>query len=433
MPILDLDKEFGSNEENEKPAAKPSLGDPGWFEPGSQSEAAVRGFANGATFGLAPKISAGVNTALGKIAPDTFGDQPYAQRLKDYLQANRQAEDANPKTALTANLLASLPSTLATGGGGLLRQAGVNFASGAANAYGNTTKEGTDALGDMATAGAINTTLGAVLPTMGKVANTVATNVAKNNIVQNLTPLITDRSKAATQKLEKLFGTTNKQMVGEGSSLRGGAQDLKDSMLQTGKDSMLLSDVPDFAQEMITKSKPSITQLGKDMMGTAAHGVKGAALASGINYVTGSNVDPMTAALAGVGLGGYKAGGKFFNNLGDYTAKSLAMSPRVMSAIEMKDPIANATNRILAGDATSGLIADTGKETSPFSRLTDYLNNAKDTQNPVVQQKAQEAASMQDDTDADSKRRAAMQLQGTPEGRAVTNKESGIRDLDSEF
>jgi hypothetical protein len=50
-----------------------------------------------------------------------------------------------------------------------------------------------------------------------------------------------------------------------------------------------------------------------------------------------------------------------------------------------------------------------------------------------VQQKAQEAASMQDDTDADSKRRAAMQLQGTPEGRAVTNKESGIRDLDSEF
>src|SRR4249920_3100083 len=66
-------------------------------------ESALRGFANAATFGLAPRASAAINAGLGKIAPDTFGSETYSQRLQDYLDADKAAQEANPKTSFAAS------------------------------------------------------------------------------------------------------------------------------------------------------------------------------------------------------------------------------------------------------------------------------------------------------------------------------------------
>lgn len=100
MPYLDLDKH---------PDAQPSksvpVEEPGWFMPGSKSEAATRGFANAATFGLAPRISAGANALMGN------GD--FGSNLKQYLAANRLAEAAQPGASLAGAAVPSVIQALA--------------------------------------------------------------------------------------------------------------------------------------------------------------------------------------------------------------------------------------------------------------------------------------------------------------------------------
>ena len=66
----------------------------------------------------------------------------------------------------------------------------------------------------------------------------------------------------------------------------------------------------------------------------------------------------------------------------------------------------------------------------PFKNLKNYLSQGRTAQNPAVQQAAQQAESQVSPgiMDEVAKRRMAAQLQSTPEGRAVANTQSPVRD-----
>lgn len=79
---------------------------------------------------------------------------------------------------------------------------------------------------------------------------------------------------------------------------------------------------------------------------------------------------------------------------------------------------------------TSGKSSDassTMDKPGMFSSIANFLSQAKDSSNPAVQQQAQLAQQQLDEqNDADAKRRIAMNLQTTQEGRAVGNSESPV-------
>ena len=81
------------------------------------------------------------------------------------------------------------------------------------------------------------------------------------------------------------------------------------------------------------------------------------------------------------------------------------------------------------GQAAAGDIKDKfGVVGNPFGRISNYLAQVSGNDNPQVQQAAEQAqAAIGDGTDDEAKRKAAMTLTGTPEGRAVGNSNSPTR------
>ena len=90
-------------------AAPAEAPEPGWFEPGSKSEALVRGAANAASLGLGKYAKAGLDAVTGR---DTFGHS-----LQGEMDANASAADKNPITYGAGSVVGGLPATVAAGGG----------------------------------------------------------------------------------------------------------------------------------------------------------------------------------------------------------------------------------------------------------------------------------------------------------------------------
>lgn len=96
------------------PEAAPSTKtEPGWFEPGSKSEAALRGFSQGATLGFGDEISALVR----RFSPEALGGAPAGQtyeQLRDAERAaNANAASKNTGSYIAGNIAAALPSSAA--------------------------------------------------------------------------------------------------------------------------------------------------------------------------------------------------------------------------------------------------------------------------------------------------------------------------------
>jgi hypothetical protein len=85
------------------PAPKAEQEAPGWFMPGSKSEAAVRGFSQGATLGFGDELQALVRKAAN-------WDTPVAQLRDEQRAANDAAAKANPGIYMASEVAGSLPS-----------------------------------------------------------------------------------------------------------------------------------------------------------------------------------------------------------------------------------------------------------------------------------------------------------------------------------
>ncbi len=122
--------------------SQPNPGEaPGWFQPGSKSEALVRGFANSGTFGLAPIASSAIrslpivrnveqrvsNALTGGSLMDTpRGNGSFNDKLTDYQSADKAAIQTNPGSYIGGAILGGVaPGAVIAKGAGT----GINLAT----------------------------------------------------------------------------------------------------------------------------------------------------------------------------------------------------------------------------------------------------------------------------------------------------------------
>jgi len=380
----------------------------------SKPESAIRGFANAATFGLAPKISAGANALLGKVAPDVFGDQSYDERLKDYLAADKDAAAANPVTSTVAAAGPMLIQALATGGGSLGRQAAVNAAEGAANVYGNSADP---TLGGIASGAALQTGL-ATLPAAGlKVADNFSNSMAKKAIVENLHNRLKMPLKDTRAGFEEIIGDTAPNLAKEGTNLRAEIRHLADAVAEKGarvKDFDTLTGA--VADQLRTPLRQQAGDIGKSVRDAVVGGVGGAVA----GMTLGENIDPLSTGIAsaiGAGVGGLnRAGLNTAKNVAIKAATRTGVPGKVLDAAErtIESGAYGPAAQIAARAATSDILESTNLTgTSPFAQLSDFIKTA--------------GSVLPSTMTPEEKRKEAMKLQSSAGGRAALNGESPLR------
>jgi hypothetical protein len=156
-------------------AAPTTKEEPGWFEPGSKSEAVARGLSQGATLGFGDEIQAALR------AP--FSDQTYSQLRDEQRTQNEAARTKNPGSYLTGNVVSSLPAYAATGGGGLLANAGKTALVSSTSGLGSA--EGT--AGEQLKQAGTSAAIGAAIPAVGAGFKAAGTGV-KNLVGEGKIP-----------------------------------------------------------------------------------------------------------------------------------------------------------------------------------------------------------------------------------------------------
>lgn len=385
MAILDL-------EDDDKPVAKTAVTpkgvqeEPGWFMPGSKSEAAVRGFAQGATLGLAPQISA-------MLSP---GDRK--QNLAEYLAANRAAAEAQPGTSLVSNLIGGAPSMIAAGAGALPAQIAKGAGLSGLETLGSSQRTGMDLAKDVATGTAIGGGTTAALPLLGKVIKGGANLVVGS-------PSMSKLEKAALNLGEKA-------PMKPPSYAPPAAHEA-------------------YRQEIIAAANAA--NKGKALKEILPEAMKQSAYGAGVGYVgSGGDLDAaLKGGLAGAATGAATGGSRVLSS----DAAKLRMPGKADEFTSILDAATPSTltgtiNQVGAQAVAEQIKEAGGVSTSPFGQLTNYIRQASGSTNPAVQEAATQAQQAIDPNDPDSKRKAAMALQSTEEGRAVGNSSSNIRDLD---
>lgn len=160
-------------------APKKAAPEPGWFEPGSKSEAAVRGFSQGATLGFGDEIQAGIRAGVDKLTGGTdksFTDQ-YAQYRDEERNANKAAAATNTGSYMAGNVVGMAPSAIAsapTAVSGRLATAGgaaYGTATGFGNAEGSAGDQALQTITGTATGGAVGAVSNVAAPVIKQVGS----------------------------------------------------------------------------------------------------------------------------------------------------------------------------------------------------------------------------------------------------------------------
>lgn len=168
-PVKSASKPAGKWDQYAAQAEPAPKEEPGWFMPGSKSEAFTRGLSQGATLGFGDEIQA----AIRRVAPEALGGAPAGQTYDQIRDAERNANAASAKensgSYLAGNVLGSSASLIgaapltavrgATTAARIANATGVGAGSGALTGLGTSTAED---LGGMATDTAIGAGVGAV-------------------------------------------------------------------------------------------------------------------------------------------------------------------------------------------------------------------------------------------------------------------------------
>ena len=408
MAILDLDDD---NEKGSTPVAtkKVPVAEPDFLMPGSKSDAAIRSFGNAASFGLAPKLSA-------LLSPGKYGDN-----LKQYLDANKAAQIAQPGVSLASSLAGSVLPAIATGGGSIPAQIAKNAVASGVETFGNTERTGMDAAKDVAQGALIGGATAGALPMLGKVVK------GASDFVRG-TPDVEKIGEAAI-KFKNASIPPTKGLTGTGAATRA-RQDLKS--LDLKKDPAVGDDM--IRHNPMNLDKATLEAVIKNANATRPNPLKEilptmmqhSAYGAGAGFVgSGGDMDTalkggMAGMVSGAGMG---AAGVM---RGSGAKLRMPSSPLIEGAI----PGLGAVNSMVSQTAARDVKERSGTSTSPFGSLTSYLKQAEGSTNPAVQQVAEQAEGIAESNDPDAKRKAAMVLQDTPEGRAVGNSSSNVRDLD---
>jgi len=374
---------------------------PGWFQPGSRSDAAVRGFSNAATFGFGDEAQAFLRSLSGQ---GSYKD------LRDQERAANEAAATGPHSGynLAGNVVGAIPQGLQAVRSGILQGPGlIKNALGAGKAGAAMgAVQGAGATEDITNLPQVIKDVGANA-TLGAASNAVAVPAAAaitkfgKPIAQYLKGAATDKTAAATAQALKDTPVVAAPVV----QSAGAALANKLSLPAVGA-------VLNAGRVNIGDNKPDWSTDPWSAAGETA-------IAAG------------TGALAGAGL---KYGTRLAGNL-------------ATDAYQGIKPIAQAAGKTLSQTAENFVQSGTaGGETfasdsaarkllnSPFGTLKGYLQTGKASPNASVKQAAQQIEQTVANAggDATASRQAAMAAQGTPEGRAVTNSDSVVHEIEHE-
>lgn len=154
-----------------EPSAPAPKAEADWFQPGSKSEAAVRGFSQAATLGYGDEIQAALRSL--------FGDQKYTELRDQERTANTRSAQENPASYTAGGVVAALPAGAAGIGKTVGQTALRSGALGAVSGVGGS--EATDVAGmakDAATGAAVQGTVGTVAKVLPKIPVKAAGTVA---------------------------------------------------------------------------------------------------------------------------------------------------------------------------------------------------------------------------------------------------------------
>lgn len=395
--------------------------------PGNQTvdpfEAAVRGFSNAATFGLAPRISAGVNSLIGNGS--------YNDLLTEYLARDKAAAQQYPKTTLATSLPPQLLQAVATGGGSIPRQLAVNAAMGAANAAGNApaNQSAIDTAQAALRGGVTQAALAGAIPAVavgaGKLAQRNALNTA-NQGIQQAEQILRTRAPGYKDQALKMVGSSAQEATQQGQTPREIINAVKEELNNPGlgiTPAQSLSDMSSAVRPLVQAQTPTWGQIAKDTWDTVKQGAVSAGGGALMNAASGSPVNPVTAALAGGAFGAGKAALNVAKEVGTNLGNKYAMTgaPEAVSQF-FTHPATQAAGTMIGQQTTPYVNQVTGTPSSPFSNLINFINQSS-SDNPAVQAMAQQASNI-DPTDDEAVRKVGMQLSASPAGRAVTNSDS---------
>jgi hypothetical protein len=97
------------------------------------------------------------------------------------------------------------------------------------------------------------------------------------------------------------MGTSKKQLKADYGSVEQAGADFVDMLRNTSKggDNIPMSEIPDAYKSIVSSNIPSMRQLSKEAWDATRDAGIGAGIVGGANWLAGSPVDPLTAAVGG--------------------------------------------------------------------------------------------------------------------------------------
>lgn len=185
---------------------------PSWYEPSSQSGAAIQGFGQGGSLGLGPYLGAAGSYLAQSLTPGMKAN--WSGTLAELKQTQAQTQKQNPGSYSVGELLGGAVPAIATGGESLLgtvvKNAGAGAIQGAATAESGQT--GKDALTGAALSGAGAGVLGAV----GKVGSLIKNAVGRNTLAKSLEAATETKNGVFTPAAIKIQNNVTKDAIESG-------------------------------------------------------------------------------------------------------------------------------------------------------------------------------------------------------------------------
>jgi hypothetical protein len=331
--------------------------EPGYFQPGSKSEAVVRGASNAATLGLGKYIGGAVN-GLVNGDPNKGTWQNIKDAVNSEVQANQTSQAQNPGSYMAGNVVAGLPMGAAAVGKTALTNIAANTAIPAITALADT-QDPMAALEAGALGGALPA-IGAAVKGKGPILDWIAKQAGAPEAAK-------EQVAAQVSKLGHPSSTITKKakIAGLEKELPKNPNQLSQDVLDQG-----LSAIPDPLKEFVGSQTPNAGVLDVLKSGYRDIGV-GTGAGAGVGSMFGM---PGTGATIGGVVGGVKSAKQSLVN----REINKALSPAAKAGAAKLNSKLNAMGDTLGGAVNSakfGVISNFLNQTDPEVRAAMNPDN----------------------------------------------------------
>jgi hypothetical protein len=234
-----------------------------------------------------------------QATPTFHPDIQFRQALAALRADNEAIKSKNPAAWYGGNLVGGATLAAATGGTSLPGMVGANAGIGAVSGF----TENED-LGDAAIGGTVGAGLGAAGNLIGRGVGAVSNAVARNNIVEKVSTLLTEKPKGYITKLRKITGVTRAdEKAGISRDVRTEAADMVKALREK---EVRPSDIDMLANQALTELSTPFKQHAANVIAAGKAAIPGSlgglGATTAINYLSNGTVD--IHPLVGAGLGG---------------------------------------------------------------------------------------------------------------------------------